>query len=99
MTESWCMAENISKSGDQRPKPCPPLDEAKGISFQRPPSLFVIVRQKFRFVGCNIDVRRAFRLAGLARKAQFQRVLNVFVSPAVAYHLALEKLEKHVSAP
>ncbi len=57
------------------------------------------MRQKLRFVGCNIDVRRTFRLAGLARKTKFQRFLNVFVFPAAADHLALEHLKKHVSSP
>src|SRR5437016_10024847 len=74
------------------------FDQSKGISFKWSPFVFVIVRQKLRFVGCNIDVCRAFRLAGFARETELQGFLNVFVFPAVAYHLALEHLKKHVSA-
>src|ERR1700736_961853 len=56
------------------------------------------MRQKFRFVGGNIHVRRAFRFAGLTGKTQFQCVLDVFVLPAVTYYFALEHLKEHVRA-
>ena len=38
--------------------------------------LFVIVRQKFRFVGGDVHVRRALRFARLAGKAQIERFLD-----------------------
>src|SRR4029077_2972278 len=65
----------------------------------RPRSALVIMRKEFGPIGGDIHVGGAFRFTRLAGKAKIQRLLYVFVLPAVADHLALQQLKKHVSAP
>ena len=53
---------------------------------------FVVVREKLRAVGRDVDVRRALRLARLARQAQVERLLHFFALPRIGQHLALQQL-------
>src|ERR1700730_7616780 len=70
--QSWELTEEIGDSRSKRAQPRPSINHAKGVGSQRTPLTFVIVRKEFRLVGRNVDVRRALRFAGFARKAQIE---------------------------
>jgi len=63
--------------------PClaPPLDQADWHTLLAAAASSRNNAKEIPLVSRNIDVRRAFRLARLARKTQFQCILNVFVLP------------------
>src|ERR1700686_4377802 len=54
--------------------------------------------EKFGFVGGQVNAHRAIALAALAGEAEVERLLYVFVAPAVADHVALGHLPEQVSA-
>src|SRR5260370_32121717 len=99
MPKSGRMTEKVCDFRRQGGPLCQSIDLPEGIGAQRPPLVFVVVREKLRLVGCNVDVRRAFRFAGLARETQIERFLDVLVVPAAARHFALQQLNQQVRAP
>ena len=88
----------LASAGATRSELRPAVDHSKSISVQRPALAFVIVRQKLRLVRRDVDVRRAFRFAGFAGKAQVERLLDVLVLPSAAHHFALQHFKQHVRA-
>src|SRR5579885_3425988 len=60
--------------------------------------MFVVVGEKFGFVGCNIDADRAVTLAALACQAEIERFLDVLVLPLPLNDIAFGHFPEQVSA-
>ena len=62
----------------------PEIDVAEGVGIQRAHAAFVIVREKFGFVGGDVDADGAIAFAAFAGQAEIERVFDFFAAPAVA---------------
>src|SRR5260370_2359522 len=93
------LCEEVGKARRDGSQSRSSVNSSKGVRLQRPPPVFIIVREKLRLVCRNIHICRALGLAGFARQTQIQRLLDVFIFPAVTYDLSLEQLKEQVRAP
>src|SRR6185437_8452713 len=56
-------------------QPRPLVHQSKGIRITRAQTPFPVVREKFRFVRCDVNVHRAITFAAFTGKTQVERLL------------------------
>src|SRR5258708_4829746 len=93
------MAQEIGHAGRCRPKAGPTIDLSEHMGVQWPALFFVVMREKLRLIGRDIDVRWAFGFARFTRQAEIKRLFDVLIVPAITQHFALQQFEEHMSAP
>ena len=91
--------DRVGQPRSRRREPRPAIDHAERVGVERPPRCLRSSARGTRRVGRDVDVGRALGLAGLARQAQVERLLDVFVLPRVRRRRSpLQHLEQQVRA-
>ena len=62
----------------------PQVDVAESVGAARAHAALIIMRQKFGFVGGDVNADRAIALASFAGEAEVERLFDFFAAPAVA---------------
>ncbi len=76
------MGEEVCNARHECCQPRPPVDQAHSIGGKRAQPSFIVMREKFSFIGCHIDIYRAVTFTPFAGKAEVQRLFYFFAAPA-----------------
>ena len=76
----------------------PALDQSHGVGGAGTRAVFIVVGQKFRFVGGHVHVDGALALAGLAGKTKIERIFQVFILPALFERFTAQHFKEQARA-
>ena len=84
VSEEWELRGQVDEAGGVGGETGPEIDVAEGVGAARTNSAFVVVGEKFGFVGGDVDANGTVALASLAGETEIERLLDFFAAPSVA---------------